>query len=104
MGDLRKNICQAVECTDAMLVDAMKRLHADGQLRLRKWDWGLMRFVEYEFSAGDGEFFYRGDFRLLVTPQGRPYYEALLADAEAEQAEAAADQPKPKRPIGFTAA
>jgi len=96
IGELFNNISRAAECTNALLVDAMKRLHADGRLRLRKWDFALNRFVEYEeFDAGDVEFFYRGDFRLLVTPQGRPYYEALLADA--------ADQPKSKAPIGFSA-
>ncbi len=94
MGDLGNIVRRAMECTDTMLEDAMKRLHEDRQLRLRKL---VNKFVEYEdFNAGDEEFFYRGDFWLLIPPQGRPYYEALLAKA--------ADEPKPKPPIGFSAA
>ena len=57
IGDLFNNVSRAADCTHDLLVGAMKRLHADGRLRLRKWDWGVNRFVEYEeFNAGDGEF------------------------------------------------
>jgi hypothetical protein len=97
MGNLFNTISRTVECNNTLLVDGMIRLHADGHLRLRKWVLSLQRFVEYEeFDAGDVEFFHRGDFRLLITPQGRPYHEALLIEA--------ADEPKPKRRIGFSAA
>ena len=94
LPQLYTTLSPAVACSHAELVDAMKRLHAEQLLRLRKWDNRAAAFLEYQGDYSDEEFFYRGDFRLLVTPHGRTYYERLSAEAE--------DEPKPRRPIGFT--
>ena len=92
LPELCNSVSRTIECNWAELVDAMKRLHAEGLLGLLKWINHTR--IEYEGRENDEEFFYRADFRLLITPQGRTYYEALLAQAEA-------DEPRPKRPIGF---
>jgi hypothetical protein len=74
------------------VIDAIKRLHADARVRLRKWVDGS--WLEYQGTDNDGEFFDKGNgFWLLITPQGKPYYDALQSNAD--------DEPKPKRPIGF---
>lgn len=60
---------------DARLVDALKRLHGQGRLGIRKWVGSV--FVEYRRSDSDERFFFTGDFQLAVTPEGRPYFENL---------------------------
>jgi hypothetical protein len=91
---LQTAVDNACRLTDGELLDALKLLHKEGRLRLRKWDETRRGFVEYEEGRTvEGEFFYRGEFWLLITPEGRRYCEELQAEEESE--------PEPKRPIGF---
>jgi len=65
------------DCRHAELVDAMKRLARIRYLMLTKWNQGR-GFVQYVPDVtDDAEFFYRGDFRLKITDQGRPYLDGL---------------------------
>jgi hypothetical protein len=65
------------------LVDALLRLRAYGHIRLRKW---LERqFLEYPHPALDeNRFFFQQDFQIIVTPQGRPYFEQLESKSSLE--------------------
>jgi len=77
------------------VLDALKRLHLQQILILRKWHGGNGAFADYSGDIDDGTFFYSGgDFRVKRTPFSRTYL---------EQFEPPEQQPEPpKRPIGFT--
>lgn len=81
------------EWSDAELRDTLKLLHQKGLLRLRKRDGTRGGFAEYGEGRTDQEFFFGGEFWLLITPEGRRYCEKLQAEEESE--------PGPKRRIGF---
>jgi hypothetical protein len=73
------------DCTHLELVHALKRLHPKF-IGLEKWDGSIPpgRFRSYEeYRGNDEEFFYRAEFRIEVTAEGRPYSEALNGSTRA---------------------
>ncbi len=58
------------------LTDALKQLHKQGVMEMRKWI-EPKGFVTYSGAENDEGFFYRADFQVKITPEGRPYFEAL---------------------------
>lgn len=74
LGDLH-----TVTKTDqTLLVDEMKRVHAEQFLGIRKWFEGVNTFVPYIDDTGaDEKFFYRDGFELKVLPRGRPWFQLL---------------------------
>lgn len=58
------------------LTDALKRLHKQGVVEMRKWI-VPKGFVRYSANERDEDFFHRADFQIKITPEGRPYLEAL---------------------------
>jgi hypothetical protein len=77
LPDLRQCVARSfADCTFHEIEDALKRLHPT-YIRLDKWKDSLPHGQFYPYDGDDNEFFYRGEFRLEITADGRPYFEAL---------------------------
>jgi hypothetical protein len=62
------------------VIDALRRLHSNEHLQLRKY---LDKDGYHSFTGktSEDEFFHQGGFEMSVAPDGRPYLEELLAAA-----------------------
>lgn len=77
LPDLRRHVARVLaDCTLHEIVDALKRLHPT-YVRLDKWKDGVPHGEFRPYDSDDNEFFYRGEFRLEVTAEGRPFFEGL---------------------------
>jgi len=95
-GIIRQN-GPALSVTDLQsteLLDALKRLFAEGHLSFDKWDEAGQVFRPYSDYGDDGAFFFKNQFRMRLTPGGRLYFEQLEA-ATSQQL------PPANRKIGF---
>jgi predicted nucleotide-binding protein len=61
----------------AKLLETLKRLHGRNALEIQKWFPEQQRFIAFAPCFSENDFFFRGDFRLRVAPEGRPYFESL---------------------------
>jgi hypothetical protein len=81
------------------LVDILKYLHSQNCIRLDKYLQGssLVTYEEVlsQHWIAEKDFFYRGRFRIDITPKGRTYFEQLSAEEDSE------DQSRIKDPIVF---
>ena len=99
-GELRGIISQNASKVGASPVegpemhDALERLDAGGHLSLDKWDTAAQCFRPYSDFGGDSALFFKGQFRMRLTPEGRSYLERLETDI------APAPSPKSQK-IGF---
>lgn len=74
---LQQTLPGITNITNQELVDTLKRLRPK-YLTLWKWSDEARRFIEYPTEISeDGNFFYRGDFRLRHTPMTDPYAQEL---------------------------
>jgi hypothetical protein len=84
------------------VIDALKRLHSNELLQLRKYldKDGCRTFTETE---PEGEFFHQGTFEMSITPDGRPCFEELqaprLQTPPPAVLEAPAEEGKPDEPL-----
>jgi hypothetical protein len=62
-------------CRESEIVDALKRLQKRNYFKLDKWE-EATGFRAYD-GRNDVRFFYWGPFRAELTPDGRPYFDAL---------------------------
>ncbi len=77
-GTSISNLYTVMKTDQPLLVDEMKRLHAELFLSIRKYVDDVKAFVPYIDEAGANEkFFYQGDFQLKVLPHGRPWFQSL---------------------------
>ncbi len=76
-------------CRDPEVVDALKRLQKLGYFNLDKWE-ETTGFRAYD-GGDDVRFFYWGEFRAELAPDGRPYFEALASQFSAPPQTGAAD-------------
>jgi len=60
-------------------VDAFVRLHDDGYVSLVKYDAGPSPVSYVDMQRDNGAFFYRGSFKVTVTPRGRLDFERKQA-------------------------
>jgi hypothetical protein len=70
-------------------VDAFIRLHDDGYVSLVKYDAGPNPVSYVDMQRDNGTFFYRGSFKITITPRGRLDFERKLAAIPPETAPAA---------------
>jgi len=79
-------LANAVKCQDwSEVIDALKRLHHEDSIRMRKWI-EPRGFVYYAAGDNGTDFFHRTDFQIGITFQGRTYMEALEAQEKLEKA------------------
>jgi len=70
------------------VVDRLKYLHNHNWIRLDKYLQGCV-LVTYEealsqYGLAENDFFYKGHFRIEITPEGVTYFEQLRAEEESE--------------------
>ncbi len=71
------------------VVERLKYLHENGWIKLHKW-FDTVGWIKYSDAAspyvlGENDFFYVNSFRVLITPEGRVYFEQLEEREKAEK-------------------
>jgi hypothetical protein len=67
------------DCSHTDLVEGLKRLAGRGYLTICKYDDSSGAFEKYVPDKTADDFFYRGELRLKLSGEGRPYLEGLRA-------------------------
>jgi uncharacterized protein (TIGR02391 family) len=70
------NLANALTNKTEEIIDALRRMHARGLVKLRKYITNH-GYCEYSGKESPGDFFYLAGFELTVAPDGRPYFEKL---------------------------
>jgi len=88
-----------VEANNHSIVGRLEGLYLDKYIDLAKWSSGVMS-ARTEWRDGE-QFFYAGDFKMQITPQGQKYFETLELREKAPGLDEIAATPRKERPLVF---